>query len=168
MVQYRLSSFSDSANPVWAAAASASICSTLMPAVHLRRRPQRPRCDSDVSRHRPADAKRRRVTQAGFNPPVNSNASSLFVILMPHYRWTGSSAHPRRCAPVSPTKISFGAPASLISSRNFLGSAGSPICTTAPQPSGGSSIRTMQESNGLATHRTGGQGNAPVRPHPSL
>lgn len=49
MVQYRLGSFSDSANPEWSAAASAGICS-LMPAVRLRRRPRRPRSSVPTAR----------------------------------------------------------------------------------------------------------------------
>jgi hypothetical protein len=141
------------------------MCSTLMPAVRLRRRPQRPRSETDVPRHRPADAKRRRVTQAGFNPPVNRHASSLFVILMPHHRWTGPPRN-QGSARRSPHENFVRRSCAAYLLQKFPRSGRFPKLHSGPQPSGGSCIRTMHESNGPATHRTGGQGKSPVRPHP--
>ena len=140
------SSFSDSANPTWTAAASASISSTLVP-----RSSSSPASPASSMRFRrfqasfPADAKRRRLRQARFHS-AGQQQSIMAVILIPIIAGPVLRATRALCAG-SRSKVSFGAPPSLISSRNFGPLPVPQVALRTLKPSGDSVIRTTHKSD---------------------
>lgn len=94
-------------------------------------------------------------------PCVSMNSQSITAVCHSATRSSlgGPSAQPGRAKRRPRHKISFGAPPSLVSSRNFLAPAASPSCTPDPGPSSDSVIRTTLTSNGRIKHRQGDQGN---------